>query len=53
LRDGCGRRQADHETHNEDGDATTSIHSSFLAFLNTSTIMAAVSFPVLVFWRLG
>jgi len=28
-------------------------HSSFLAFLNTLTIMEAVSLPVLVFWRLG
>ena len=34
-------------------DRRTVGHNSVFAFRNTSTIIVAVSLPVLVFWRLG
>ena len=53
LRHGALCDETSTETEGQDVRLTTSIHSSFLAFLNTSTIIWGVSLPVFVFWRLG
>jgi hypothetical protein len=51
LGDDCGDGEA---CEGADGDdERQSSHSSFLAFLNTSTIIRGVSLPVFVFCRLG